>query len=293
MFTSENIEVDKTAYMSRNELSAYNSANFTSDSGQRRDTVHVNYALTQDNRGLALGEGSAPESINKKRFRWTMPYHDPAFRDILERDIKLGIESSWYTGGKTPLTRYSQVFGGSVLSGSPLTNTKGSPDPASLPNAGGRSLFVNADGSMELAVGMDQVDGKSIVLDSAGSFVGRFGRDKQNNSIMLAADGSATIVMGASGRAGDSTISRGADLKILVESGDNGSVATIEIINGHIRIRSAMDKNIILEASKNLILSAGKQVLIHGERVGVFGEYTDMGETVIRKRVVSNNGEEI
>lgn len=293
VLTSENLEVDKTAYMTQNNLSAYNSANFTSDSGQRRDTVHVNYALTADNRGLPLGEGAAPESINKKRFRWTMPYHDPGFSDILSKDVKLGIEPSWYTGGKNPFTKYSQIFGGDVLSGAALTNTKDSPISGSVPNAGGRSLFLNADGSMEIAVGMDQIDGKSVVLDSAGSLIGRFGRDKQNNSIMLAADGSATVVMGASGRSGDSGTSRGADLKIIVASADNSSVATVEIIDGHIRIRSAVDKNIILEASKNLILSAGKQVLIHSEKIGVFGEYTEMGETVVRKRVVSNNGEEI
>jgi len=284
-----------TDYEIRNSGSTANDGSQETELGPKRDILHLNYSSVSKENGVPISGTYAPESLNFRKgssgqrdFRWTMPYHDPGFRDVLDLKTTIGVSSKWYIDGyatRYPRVTYRDIFDSDVLSATLLSN--GGSDA----NAGGRSLNINADGSLELSVGLDQADGKSIVLDTAGSLIGRLGKDKLNNSVMLAGDGNATIVLGASSKATDESKTQASNLKIFVHS-DTGP-ASIEVINGNIYLRSAPEKNIVFEAAKNVIINAGDTVLINGERMGLFGKYSADGKIVQRKRVVERDGKKL
>jgi hypothetical protein len=291
--SNDNLSI--TDYAIRNSGSTSNDRNQETELGPKRDILHLNYSSVSQENGLPIQGSYAPQSLNVRRgasgqrdFRWTMPYHDPGFRDILSLPTTIGVSSQWYLDGyasRSPRVTYRDIFKSDVLSATSLSNAG---DGA---NAGGRSLSINADGSLELSVGLDQADGKSIVLDTAGSLIGRLGKDRLNNSVMLAGDGNATLVFGASGKTTDNRKTQPSNFKIFVHS-DSGP-ASIEVINGNIYIRSAPEKNLVFEAAKNVIINAGDTVLINGERMGLFGKYSADGKVVQRKRVVERDGKKI
>jgi hypothetical protein len=64
------------------------------------------------------------------------------------------------------------------------------------PNAGGRSVQINLDGSLETSIGANTVDRVSWVLDTAGAIVARLGRDRQGRSAIIQADGYVAIEIG-------------------------------------------------------------------------------------------------
>jgi hypothetical protein len=68
--------------------------------------------------------------------------------------------------------------------------------PTNYPTAGGRSLHVNLDGSVELSVGANTVDRLSWILDTAGGIVARIGRDRYGRSAVLQMDGSLAVEVG-------------------------------------------------------------------------------------------------
>lgn len=64
-------------------------------------------------------------------------------------------------------------------------------------NAGGRSAFINMDGSLELNVGANNVDGQSMWLDTEGGIIASIGQDKQNEiSLAASLDGSVFLEVG-------------------------------------------------------------------------------------------------
>jgi hypothetical protein len=63
---------------------------------------------------------------------------------------------------------------------------------------GGVSANVNLEGSLELSVGSDNVDNKSIVLDTAGSLIAWLGRDKAGRSAIVQSDGDILVNIGGS-----------------------------------------------------------------------------------------------
>lgn len=63
---------------------------------------------------------------------------------------------------------------------------------------GGVSANVNLEGSLELSVGKDSVDEKSLVLDTAGSLVMWLGKDKNKRSMIFQSDGDVLINVGGS-----------------------------------------------------------------------------------------------
>jgi hypothetical protein len=68
--------------------------------------------------------------------------------------------------------------------------------PKNYPNAGGRSLHANLDGSVELSVGANTVDRLSWVMDTAGGIVARIGRDRYGRSAIVHMDGSLAMEVG-------------------------------------------------------------------------------------------------
>lgn len=64
------------------------------------------------------------------------------------------------------------------------------------PNAGGRSLNINLDGSLETSIGANTVDRVSWIMDTAGGVVARLGRDRQGRSSVIQADGYMLLEVG-------------------------------------------------------------------------------------------------
>jgi len=68
--------------------------------------------------------------------------------------------------------------------------------PKNYPNAGGRSLHANLDGSVELSVGANTVDRLSWIMDTAGGIVARIGRDRYGRSAIVHMDGALALEVG-------------------------------------------------------------------------------------------------
>lgn len=62
--------------------------------------------------------------------------------------------------------------------------------------SGGKSAHINLEGSIEMSVGKDGADSKSIMLDTAGSLVAWFGMDKHGRSAIVQTDGDLAINVG-------------------------------------------------------------------------------------------------
>lgn len=66
-------------------------------------------------------------------------------------------------------------------------------------NAGGRSGSISLDGFLMMNVGANSIDRQSLWLDTAGSLIANFGRDKQGVSAALSLDGDFFIQVGGPG----------------------------------------------------------------------------------------------
>jgi hypothetical protein len=296
-------DLSKTHYMvrnpgSRDSLSSNNSEEL------RKDIVHYNYSSTSTESGVEIDDKNSPKSQNTRAFRWTMPHHDPALWDILNLKTRISALPHWYPDGSGVSSEqsYLGLLGRPVIPTGALTNSASGYVSSNgiyvSPNAGGRSVSLNLDGSLEMALGADQASGKSAIIDAAGSLIARVGKDSSSNSIVLAADGDTTLVVGASSKSGDAIRIPGGNLKIFVQNAEGGTAA-IEIIDGNVHIKSAPNKNIVFESSSNIILSAGHNVLINGERIGFYGKYESDGSKVyggkagVGERQMVRNGQVI
>jgi hypothetical protein len=63
-------------------------------------------------------------------------------------------------------------------------------------NAGGRSLQLSLDGSLETSIGANTIDRVSWTLDTAGALIARLGRDKNGRSAVVQTDGSIALEIG-------------------------------------------------------------------------------------------------
>jgi len=68
---------------------------------------------------------------------------------------------------------------------------------------GGVSANVNMEGSLELSLGADNSDNKSMILDTAGSLVMWLGKDKNNRSMIFQSDGDVLVNVGGTYTSGD------------------------------------------------------------------------------------------
>jgi len=73
------------------------------------------------------------------------------------------------------------------------------------PNAGGRSVQINLDGSLETSIGANTIDRVSWTLDTAGALIARLGRDRSGRSAIVHADGSVALEVGGFDYVGDSS----------------------------------------------------------------------------------------
>jgi hypothetical protein len=63
---------------------------------------------------------------------------------------------------------------------------------------GGKSIHANLEGSIEASIGKDNWDGKSALLDTAGSIISWIGKDKNNRSVVMQTDGDFLLNVGGS-----------------------------------------------------------------------------------------------
>jgi len=90
---------------------------------------------------------------------------------------------------------YTNSFGVSEgVGGFVSTNKDKSGDSRRDP--GGKSANLNFEGSIEASIGKDHNDAKSILLDTAGSMVAWFGKDKRGRSMILQTDGDVLFNVG-------------------------------------------------------------------------------------------------
>ena len=151
------------------------------------------------------------------------------------------------------------------------------------PNAGGRSMHANLDGSLEMSIGKDTVDGKSMVLDLAGSMISHFGKDGQGRSIIHQSDGDVII------QVGDDQVTGKMEIH-MVKGG--GKAQKIIIDEGGITID--VDGNALFNASGDMSIVGGGRVLISGGLIALHGsaDVAIDGTRAIQgfERIVIRNG---
>jgi hypothetical protein len=106
------------------------------------------------------------------------------------------IAGQYYSNNDSSLKPYSNEFlldkNGSQIIATPGTEEQPAEDP------GGKSVNANIEGSIELSVGKDNYDQKSIILDTAGSIISWLGKDKNGRSAVIQTDGAVLMNIGGS-----------------------------------------------------------------------------------------------
>lgn len=282
-----------------------------------RDISHLAFGDTRGD-GISVPDTYSPADLGtKSRLRYRSAYHDlintapQSLRNLPSRGAAAvgtftsGINSA---AGDGTLSGAAQAAGQAGLpSGPGLINLGGfnkaildglnnlyGPDGsvAGQANAGGRSIHANLDGSLELNIGRDQIDHKSLVLDTSGGVLARLGRmreSSQSASLISQLDGSVFIQVGGDQVEGDDEVD---DPRVRLSV--VGSAGTDEIIidKKYVKIKST-NKNIILETTNDIILSAGGKILLMGRTVGIHGE-VDVDGNILRgpERVAAKSGKE-
>jgi len=89
---------------------------------------------------------------------------------------------------------YSNAFKSSLSGDEVSAEISDGEEPAKP--VGGKSANLNFEGSIETSVGVDNYDGKSIVLDTAGSIISWMGKDLNGRSMIMQTDGDMLINVG-------------------------------------------------------------------------------------------------
>lgn len=179
----------------------------------------------------------------------------------------------------------------SVLANGKFKNTGSSTSPVSeevlnkitprgqsteeLPNAGGRSLHANLDGSMEMSIGADTVDRKSIVLDTAGGMVAHLGRDKNGRSIIQQTDGDIIIQVGGGGINTDDRFTNTSDTedrpgRIEIHLNRPGGTPQKIIIDEN-GLTFDIQQGMYFRSTGDMVFESGGNMLIHAKRIHNYG----------------------
>jgi hypothetical protein len=139
------------------------------------------------------------------------------------------------------------------------------------PNAGGRSMHANLDGSMELSVGADTINKKSIVLDTQGAVISSIGKDKNGRSIIQQTDGDVILQIGGSTPAsgGALNLAQAGKLEIHVSRGAGGTPQKILIDQNGMTLD--VQGNLMLKSSGDMALDAAGRLLLNGSLIFMYG----------------------
>lgn len=235
------------------------------DDGTLDDTKFAGQAI--------LDTSYIPEDINESTVTVGTAYHD-----------MMKVAESIFSKGKfknpepvTPFVNNEIVL---PMSES-IDNTIKGPNSVDEPtaNAGGRSIHANLDGSVEMSIGADSVDRKSMMIDMSGGIISHVGRDKNGRSIIQQFDGDVLIQIGGHGvndtrkafSKDQYATERPGRLEIhLYRVGKDASPQVIIIdengltldVKGNMVLKSTGDMS--LEALGNLLLS-GENTYFHGK----------------------------
>lgn len=161
-------------------------------------------------------------------------------------------------------------------------------------NPGGKSANINFEGAVDVSVGKDEYDRKSLVLDTAGSVISWFGRDQAGRSLVVQTDGDVAINVGGRGIAnGEEAFREGRfDLRVNVTDkgvvGDEGfrdpdGAANSDFIisissEGLVIAGMKQGAPMIIRNQGDLSLETAAKLILHGSSVEV-----REGNTVPRK----------
>lgn len=182
-------------------------------------------------------------------------------------------------------------------SGSDLTTDNVNENGEKRLDPGGKSASINIEGSMDVSIGKDNYDQKSIVLDTAGSIISWLGKDKNGRSLVVQTDGEVLLNIG--GNNGDTFNTGRFELRVNITDkgflGEDSSPAdspphasdyVISISEGGLVIAGMNpgkpmvirnDGNLCLESSAKLILSGNNVVIRDRNMPERFTETTSVG----------------
>jgi hypothetical protein len=160
-----------------------------------------------------------------------------------------------------------------------VTNKIPDIDAEPVANAGGRSLHMNLDGSLEMSVGADTVDKKSMVIDTQGGIISHFGMDKNGRSMIHQTDGDVIIQIGGSTVSGDDRIGtnkpwenesvRPGRVEIHLNRAGQGTPQKILIDENGITFD--IQGNMMFKSSGDMAFDSGGRLLLNGELVFAYG----------------------
>ena len=149
-------------------------------------------------------------------------------------------------------------------------------------NAGGKSANINLEGSLELSIGKDNYDNKSILLDTAGGMVAWFGADAKNRSVIMQTDGD--VLMNIGGHNGNSFNKGRFDLRVNVTDkgwvgeelapdpdrkiGDSDFIISISE-NGLVIAGMKSGAPMVIRNSDDIIIESSNKLVLSGTRVVV------------------------
>lgn len=142
-------------------------------------------------------------------------------------------------------------------------------DDQKTANAGGRSVHANLDGSLEMSIGADKVDGKSLVIDCQGGTITHFGKDKNNRSIIHQSDGDVIVQIGGDGI--EDSGFRPGRLEIHLARGPGKKPQKIIIDENGMTLD--IEGNTLLSSSGDFTIGAGGRLLLAGEVVYNYGSF--------------------
>ena len=240
-------------------------------------------AISQENSSLYSGQTIQADDYSPQVINSPKATVGTAFHDIFN------IANSIFTNGtlksSNPIASPNQST--PPVSASINNKIYRADDPAfqtNTPNAGGRSLNLNLDGSMSLNIGADTVDRKSYVVDMAGGTISHYGRDINGRSIIHQSDGDVIIQVGGNQIAtdprfpvgslpNDKTTFRPGRLEIHLLQSIDGSIPPHKILIDENGITMSTNGSLIMQADNNIILDAAGSVLLNGEQIFENGNY--------------------
>jgi hypothetical protein len=265
-FTSNNTDLNARIDINNTQLSK--SGNLLSPTGGNAGTAFHDMTLTAD-----------------RLIRHSIKSINP----IREHSNTLSIQAN----GDTPNIEY--VVSNSVLTSSApqyTTTLSVQPDATAISTqidpttAGGRSGQINFEGSLEVSIGSDETDQKSLMLDTAGSLVAWLGMDGHGRSIVANADGSVLLNVGdyTADDNGDQTFNQGTvEIRVnLVDEKKNhplqpGQIGDNKTTSDHIIyigpkgivIASGNGTPIAIRSSGDLLMEAAGTIDLKGKEIRV------------------------
>lgn len=222
--------------------------------------------------GAKSGNSFSGASISNSDYVPTTIDNSPVTAGTAYHDLMNIAESIFQSGALAGRSGALPVSSEGPMSTS-ITNKIPDKDGTSDANAGGKSLHINLDGSMEMSVGADTIDKKSILLDTQGGVISHFGRDKNGRSLIHQTDGDVIIQIGGDGT--DSTDDRFQDTenrpgRLEIHLNRTGGTPQKILIDEN-GMTLDVQGNMVLQSSGEMALKSGGRLLLHGELIFAYG----------------------